>query len=89
MRPLSCSSRRLMQRIMVDLPEPEGPQTTTRSLSVDRQVNVLQRLEVPEELAHLLQHDDRLLSVVQSLMSGPLFHVAAHVPLEQAEARFG
>ena len=32
MRPLWCSSMRLMQRIIVDLPEPEGPQMTMRSL---------------------------------------------------------
>src|SRR3954468_11796225 len=31
MRPCWCSSSRLMQRIIVDLPEPDGPQTTTRS----------------------------------------------------------
>ena len=31
MVPTSCVSRRLMQRIMVDLPEPDGPQTTTFS----------------------------------------------------------
>ena len=29
--PFWCSSSRLMQRISVDLPEPEGPQTTMRS----------------------------------------------------------
>ena len=29
--PRWCSSRRLMQRISVDLPEPEGPQMTMRS----------------------------------------------------------
>ena len=34
MRPSWWVSRRLMQRIMVDLPEPDGPQTTTRSFSV-------------------------------------------------------
>src|SRR5437762_604895 len=31
MRPCWCSSNRLMQRIIVDLPEPEGPHTTTFS----------------------------------------------------------
>ena len=31
MRPPSCSSSRLMQRIIVDLPEPDGPMTTTTS----------------------------------------------------------
>ena len=31
MRPCWCSSSRLMQRIMVDLPEPDGPQITIRS----------------------------------------------------------
>ena len=30
-RPFWCSSSRLMQRIMVDLPEPDGPQMTMRS----------------------------------------------------------
>jgi hypothetical protein len=29
--PAWCSSRRLMQRIMVDLPDPDGPQMTIRS----------------------------------------------------------
>jgi hypothetical protein len=29
--PVWCSSSRLMQRISVDFPEPEGPQTTMRS----------------------------------------------------------
>src|SRR5580692_3851297 len=33
MRPSWCTSSRLMQRIMVDLPEPDGPHTTTRSFS--------------------------------------------------------
>ena len=28
MSPLWCSSSRLMQRIMVDLPDPDGPQMT-------------------------------------------------------------
>src|SRR2546429_581795 len=31
MVPFWCSSRRLMQRIKVDLPEPDGPQMTIRS----------------------------------------------------------
>ena len=31
MWPCWCSSSRLMQRIIVDLPEPDGPQTTTFS----------------------------------------------------------
>ena len=31
--PDSCASSRLMQRIIVDLPDPEGPHTTTRSPS--------------------------------------------------------
>ncbi|MCY1543075.1 hypothetical protein D9M68_788700 [compost metagenome] len=31
MRPCWCSSRRLMQRMVVDLPEPDGPQRTMRS----------------------------------------------------------
>ena len=31
--PFWCSSSRLMQRISVDLPEPDGPQITMRSPS--------------------------------------------------------
>jgi hypothetical protein len=31
MVPFWCSSRRLMHRIMVDLPDPDGPQMTIRS----------------------------------------------------------
>ena len=38
MRPCWCSSSRLMQRIMVDLPEPDGPQITIRSLLVTRRL---------------------------------------------------
>src|SRR3954452_11699863 len=38
MRPCWCSSRRLMQRIMVDLPDPDGPQITMRSLLVTRRL---------------------------------------------------
>ena len=36
----SCSSSRLMQRISVDLPEPDGPITTTTSWSADLEVDV-------------------------------------------------
>ena len=35
-----------MQRISVDLPEPDGPQMTMRSPGRDRQVDVGQHLEV-------------------------------------------
>ena len=38
--PCWCSSSRLMQRISVDLPEPDGPQTTTFSPWRDGQVDV-------------------------------------------------
>ena len=34
--PFWCSSSRLMQRIIVDLPEPDGPQITMRSPRIDR-----------------------------------------------------
>src|SRR5262245_48097876 len=37
-RPCWCSSSRLMQRIMVDLPEPDGPHTTMRSPLVTRRL---------------------------------------------------
>ena len=35
-RPFWCSSRRLMQRIIVDLPEPEGPQITMLGAAIMR-----------------------------------------------------
>ena len=45
MRPSSCSSSRLMQRIIVDLPEPDGPITTTTSCLADLEVDAVQRGE--------------------------------------------
>ena len=48
-----------MQRISVDLPEPDGPMTTTTSCSADREVDILQRLEVAEPLVDVLDGDRR------------------------------
>ena len=46
-----------MHRISVDLPEPDGPITTTTSCDADLQVDVLQRLEVAEELVDVFDLD--------------------------------
>jgi hypothetical protein len=50
MRPRSCCSRRLMQRISVDLPDPEGPATTTVSWRPTTRSTPVERLEVPVPL---------------------------------------
>ena len=48
-----------MQRISVDLPEPEGPQMTIRSPCGDRQVDVAQHVEiVAVPLVDLVEADD-------------------------------
>ena len=47
-----------MQRIRVDLPEPEGPMTTTTSCLAHLQVDVVEGLERAEELVDALQLDD-------------------------------
>ncbi len=57
--PSWCVSSRLMQRIMVDLPDPDGPQTTTRSPSATVQVDVAQHVQRAEPLVDLVQHDHR------------------------------
>ena len=59
MRPSWCVSSRLMQRIMVDLPEPDGPHTTTRSFSADGQRHVAQHVQRAVPLVDLVQHDGR------------------------------
>jgi hypothetical protein len=47
------ASRRLKQRISVDLPEPDGPQMDDAFALVDRQIDVLQRVElsIPFDMA--------------------------------------
>jgi len=45
MTPRWCSSKRLMQRISVDLPDPEGPQMTMRLAAPDLEVDVAQYVE--------------------------------------------
>ena len=55
-----------MQRIMVDLPEPDGPQTTTRSFSATVMRHVAQHVQRAEPLVDLVHHDDgRRLAVDQ------------------------
>ena len=44
-----------MQRISVDLPEPEGPQMTMRSPVRDLEVDVAQHVERPVPLVDLLE----------------------------------
>ena len=52
MRPCWCSSSRLMQRIIVDLPEPDGPQMTMRSPRIDLEIDVAQHVELAEPFVH-------------------------------------
>ena len=56
-----CSSSRLMQRIIVDLPEPDGPQMTMRSPFSTRQVDVLQHVELAVPLVHAAHLDHQLI----------------------------
>ena len=49
-----------MQRISVDLPEPDGPQTTMRSPAVHFEVDVRQHLELAVPLLDPLHADDDL-----------------------------
>ena len=49
-RPSWCVSSRLMQRIMVDLPLPDGPHTTTRSFSATSIVTSRSTCIVPYHL---------------------------------------
>ena len=60
MRPASCSSSRLMQRIIVDLPEPDGPMTTTTSLRAIFKSMRRERGEVAESLGDALELDHRV-----------------------------
>jgi hypothetical protein len=41
-----------MQRIMVDLPEPDGPQITMPFAAADVEVDVAQNVELAEPLVH-------------------------------------
>ncbi len=50
--PFWCSSSRLMQRIIVDLPEPDGPQMTMRSPRMTLQVDVVQHVKLAVPLVH-------------------------------------
>ena len=49
-----------MQRIIVDLPEPDGPMTTTTSCRPTLRLMSCERREVAEALVDALELDDRL-----------------------------
>ena len=57
--PASMVSSRLIARQSVDLPEPEGPITTTTSPRCDVEVDVLQHVQVAEPLVDVVEHDER------------------------------
>ena len=65
MWPFWCSSSRLMQRIMVDLPEPEGPHDHDPLALPDVQIDVAQHMKLAEPLVPTpSQHDDRRVAAV-------------------------
>ena len=71
-----------MQRIMVDLPEPDGPQITMRSLFVTREVDVAQHVEIAVPLVHA-DHVDRDVGLERGglepgIARGLLCHRAPH-----------
>ena len=59
MSPCWTRSRPLTQRISVDLPEPDGPQTTTTSPGVHREVDLAQDVELAEPLVDAVELDRR------------------------------
>src|SRR5262245_4048177 len=88
MRPCWCSSSRLMQRIMVDLPEPDGPQITIRSPLVTRRLMSRSTWNSPYHLCTPLS------STATSVFSGAGFKLAGAVamasssPVARGEAGF-
>ena len=60
MRPSSCSSSRLMQRIIVDLPDPDGPMTTTTSFLATLMSTPCSAVNDAEPLDDALQLDHHL-----------------------------
>ncbi len=50
--PFWCSSSRLMQRIIVDLPEPDGPADDDALAALHRQVDVAQHVEIAVPFVH-------------------------------------
>ena len=60
MEPSWCSSRRLMQRMRVDFPEPDGPQITMRSPRFTSRLMSLSTWNWPEPLVHSVDGDDHL-----------------------------
>jgi hypothetical protein len=76
-RPDWCSSSRLMQRIMVDLPEPDGPQTTIALALPDGQADVLQDMELAEPFVDPLQNHDLDIAAVEATvrLGGGLGHL--------------
>ena len=59
MSPRWCSSSRLMVRMKVDFPDPEGPTITTFCPPVDGSGDATQNVEVAEPLVHVPSHDHR------------------------------
>ena len=53
--PLSIVSSRLIARHSVDLPEPEGPMTTTTSPRLHVEVDVLEHVQLAEPLVHAVE----------------------------------
>ena len=66
-RPASCFSKRLMQRMSVDLPEPEGPITTTTSCLPTFRLMSLRAWKSPKNLS----------TPCTSIMASPLAWVAS------------
>ena len=58
MRPASCSSSRLMQRIIVDFPDPDGPITTTTSWRPTWRLMSFSAGKSPKNFIHAFELDD-------------------------------
>src|SRR5215208_1277380 len=89
MSPLWCSSRRLMVRINVDLPEPEGPMITTTSCRLTDRLTFLRAWNSPY---HLLTSRQTMISscnacpaIAESFM---ICEYVAALPLAHAQLGF-
>ncbi len=69
--PDSMVSSRLIARQSVDLPEPEGPMTTTTSPRADGEVDVLEHVQVTEVLVDALEDDEGLGHAANLATDGP------------------
>ena len=68
--PFWCSSNALMQRIKVDFPDPEGPQTTILSPRLTVKSISRKHVKRPEPLVHVLNLDRNFVGNLEVYLFG-------------------